>query len=173
MQERTLENLILDGEDYIFAGDLTIEGDVILKNASLIVSGELCFPNNFTTISITGGNILAETLSSYATITIRDGDICVSYLDTSDIDSDSNIEVSKDSNVSDISCLNYEVSGDSNSHTINAIQDVFILGYSDSDSITARDVLIGCDCNLHSMPLTAKSFECQGEIINCYSMSIG
>ena len=89
MQERTLENLILDGEDYIFAGNLTIKGDVMLKNASLIVSGELCFPNDFATISITGGNILAGTLSSDATITIRDGDICVYDLYTGDINSTS------------------------------------------------------------------------------------
>lgn len=173
MQKRTLECLFLENEDYIFEGDLTITGDICIKNCNLIISGSLTFSNKNANISIIGGDITAKQLDSYAPILIRDGDIRVSFLDARNIDSDGNIEVRKDSEACDIKCLNYLVGGDNDSSAITAIQDVYILGRNYSHTIKARDVLVGEDCDLCDSTLIAKCFECGGYIHDCSSMSVG
>lgn len=170
MQERTLENLILENEDYIFAGDLTITGKVQLNNASLIVSGTLTLTSD---AEIKGGDIACGSIDSY-NIYISDGDIYVNgNADVAYITSDGNIEVGGDSYAGDINCFNYLVSGDNDSRSITAIQDVYILGCNNSCDIKARDVLIGEDCDFNDYGLIAKSFECSGEIERCSSMSVG
>lgn len=173
MQERTLQNLLLEGDDYIFDGNLTITGDVSIQNGNLIVSGSLVFSNKNANISIIGGNIAAKELESVATIFIRDGDIRAFSLDARQIDSDGNIEINTDSEATRITCLNYLVGGDNDSSTITAIQDVYILGRNYSHAIKARDVFIGGDCDLCDSTLIAKSFVCEGYIHDCSSMSVG
>lgn len=181
MQERTLEKLIVKNTDYIFPGNLTINGDINIENGNLIVSGTLNFTNNTATISIIGGNISAETLKSSANIFIRDGDIWVKYLDLdniypnllSNIDSDSDIEVKVDSYVGNITCLNYSVYGHNCSNNITAVQDVYILGTNISEHIKARDVLIESSCDFTDCGIECKSFVCKGEIQNCSYMAIG
>ena len=201
MQERILKSLILENEDYFFtghliikgninisnsniivAGHLTILGDVILKDSNLIVSGTLSFSNEngSANISITGSDISVYELKSSASITIRDGDLYAYYLDLDDIyppaaniDSDGNIEVTKDSYIGNISCLNYFVSGNNYSNTITAIQDIYILGINNSDDIKARDVLIGGNCTFGDGGLISKTFECGGDVGCCSYMSVG
>lgn len=143
MQKRTLENLILEDEDYIFAGDLIINGDVNIKNGSLVVSGTITFAGDDASISIEGGDIVCENLGSRADILIRDGDICVKSLVAQDIDSDGNIEVYGNSSVCDIHALNYLVSGNNESKHITTMQDFYVLGRNNSFYIKARDVLLG------------------------------
>ncbi len=143
MQERTLENLILEGEDYIFSGNLTIDGDVNIKNGNLIVSGTITFAGDDASISIEGGDIASERLKSRADILLRDGDIWVKSLSAYDIDSDGNVEVNGDSYVGNIHALNYLVSGYNHSDNVTTIQDFYVLGHNDSCNIKARDVLIG------------------------------
>lgn len=170
MQERTLENLILENEDYIFAGDLTITGEVHLSNSSLIVSGKLVFESNAT---INGGDIVCGSICAID-ISIIDGDICINgYTDIVDIESDGNIEVGGDIKAGDIHCLNYMVNGDNDSCSITAIQDVYILGCNDSYDINARDVFIDGNCDFNNFGLVSKCFECSGVIDFCSSMSVG
>ncbi len=173
MQERTLENLILEDDDYIFGGDLTINGDVNIKNGNLIVSGRIDFADEDASISIEGGDIVCEDLESRADILIRDGDICVKFLDAQNIDSDGNVEVNRYSRIWNIHALNYLVAGDNDSSSITTIQDFYVLGNNDSRTVKARDVLIDGNCHLHCCSITAKAFHCNGEIINCSSMNIG
>lgn len=170
MQERTLKNLILENDDYIFAGNLTITGEVRLINASLIVSGTLTLEED---AEIKGGDISCGVIDAYD-ISITDGDIYVNgdaYF--GDIESDGNVEVGLDSNVHDIHCLNYLVNGNNDSHGITTVQDVYILGQNDSYSINARDVLIGDDCDFNDSSLIAKCFECSGKVDGLYSISVG
>lgn len=145
MQERTLENLILENEDYIFGGDLTINGNVNIKNGSLVVSGKITLADDKASISIHGGDIVCDSLGSSANILIHDGDICVKSLLAYDIDSDGNVEVNGDSDVYDIHALNYLVAGNNESKHITTMQDFYVLGDNDSCIIKARDVLIGND----------------------------
>ncbi len=143
MQKRTLEKLILKDEDYIFSGNLTIDGNVNIKNGNLIVSGTLIFSGDNASISIIGGDIVCENLRSRAYIIIGDGDIWVKSLHAQDIDSDGNVEVNGDSSVCDIHALNYLVAGDNHSYDITTMQDFYVLGRNNSFKIKARDVLIG------------------------------
>ena len=145
MESRTLNNLFLLNEDYHYDGDLTIKGDVSIKNGNITVSGVLAFDNPHASISIIGGNISADVLCSNSTIIIRDGDIIVNELDTSSIDSDGNIEVTDFCSTGHIKCLNYLVSCDNFSDDITAMQDIYILGSNESRDIDARDILIDGD----------------------------
>lgn len=170
MQERTLKNLILENDDYVFAGNLTITGEVLLINASLIVSGTLTLQED---AEIKGGDISCGSIDAYD-IFITDGDIYVNGDAVwKDVTSDSNIEIGGNTDVCDIHCLNYLVNGDNNSCYITAMQDVYILGQNDSYALNARDVLIGDYCDFHDHSLIAKCFECAGEVNNLSSISVG
>lgn len=173
MQERTLESLFLKDKDYIFNGNLTITGDVCITNCSITVLGTLLFANKNAKISITNGNIIAKHLESSTNISIRNGDIRVASLKAKNIDSDSNIEVSKDAEASNIKCRNYSVSGDNDSSAITAVENVYIHKRNFSHAITAKDVFVGEDCDLCDSALIAKRFTCNGYIHDCSSMSIG
>lgn len=73
MESRTLDNLILENEDYIFAGNLTIEGDCILKKSKLIVSGTITFLSPYADVIIDeGSEIAAETITSNVVCFIKD-----------------------------------------------------------------------------------------------------
>ena len=159
-KNRELTDLFLEGEDYIFGGDLT----------SIIVSGTLTVKG---IINICCGDIVCEKLGCNC-IHIQDGDICVKILSAGSIYSDSNIEVS-DSVISTdhIRALNYLVSGDNDSLSITTVQDIYILGDNDSLSITAREVFIAGDCDLHDESLTAKRLECPGYLTHCSGITVG
>lgn len=76
MESRTLDNLILENEEYIFAGNLTIEGDCILKNSKLIVSGTITFLSPYSDIIIEeGSEIAAETICSNGVCYIKDSSL--------------------------------------------------------------------------------------------------
>lgn len=170
MQERTLDNLILENEDYIFEGNLTINGKVSIKNGSLIVSGNLILDDD---LQIEGGDISCGSIDS-RDISITDGDIYVNtdaYFGA--IESDGNIEIGGTNGSASINCLNFFVVKGNDSTFINAIEDVYILGDNDSYDINARDVLISGNCNFNDYGLTAKSFVCEGNIENCSSMAVG
>lgn len=190
MRVRTLDNLILENKDYCFKGDLDINGDINIKNGSLIVSGILHFSGKF---SVTGGDVSCGRLINHSSfpIVIRDGDICVKKdLTTSFIDSDGDIRVGGDAKVFDgIKCLNYIVSGYNTSGSIAAMQDVYIsydnrsrrisardiliCGHSDSEKIEARgEVVIGGTCNLNYNAIIAKKFYCE-RVTARSSMAIG
>ena len=172
MQNRTLENLLLENEDYIFYGNLTIEGDFIVKNANIFVSGTLKLTNkNKATISITNGNISACRLESNADIFIRNGDISVMFLQARNIDSDGTISVIHKADVYDIVCFNYLITGNNDSGRISAFHDICILGENDSRHIIGRYVFVADNCYLNRAGVTAKEFECGGKIEDClYSL---
>lgn len=189
MQRRTLENLILENEDYFFTGHLIIEGEVIICNGNIIVAGNLSIYGNVSIIN--GSVIVSETLSLTSPIEVKGGDIACKTINAtdisitdgdiyvhgiacfSDIKSDGNVEVGEDSYASNILCFNYLVSGNNYSGSIITTQDVYILGDNSSDSIKARDVLIVGYSDFNGNELIAKCFECRKRIINCSSMSVG
>lgn len=184
MQKRTFENLILDGKDLFLEGDITIKGNFEIKGANLIVSGNLTILGkngveiengeiivsgeltiNTINFNINGGNISCDLLYCQ-NINISDGDIWTNTdLDAKDnITSDGDIEVGGNSFVSDVTCLNYLVTGDNNSESINASHDIYILGNNDSCDLTAREILIDGDCNTNAFPITAHHFVCSGDL---------
>lgn len=179
MQERILDKLILENEEYIFVGNLTINGDIIMKNSNLIVSGTLSFSKIHANISIINCNISANEFKSVTSITIHSTDIYVNFLDFDDIKysfniiSDGNIEVRKDSYIGNVICLNYFVNGNNNSNCITAIEDIYILGNNDSYNITARDVFICGNCELNDYTLISKALFCPEGISHCSYLAVG
>lgn len=192
MQKRTFENLILDGEDLFLEGDITIKGSFKMKGANLIVSGNLTISCNDTVeiengdiivsgdltieknINIKGVNIYCDRLEC-CDVNISDGDIWTNFsLDAGDITSDGDIQVgsiSSISRVSNVTCLNYLVTGNNNSVSINASQDIYILGNNDSYDLTAREILIDGDCDTNDFPITAHHFVCTG-YLSCKGLFI-
>lgn len=171
MQQRTLDNLLLNGEDYTFEGSLTIYGEVNLVNCSLIVNGRLLIHDD---VKITGGNIIATHLFIEGNVSIDDGDIIVhGNLDASNITSNRNIEVDGDSDVKQVTCLNYLISRDNNSHSITAIQDIYILGDCDCYNLKGREIFIDGNLYFNKHSLSAKTFCCNGKIQDCFSLSVG
>ena len=82
MQKRTFENLILNGKDLFLEGDITIEGMLEIKNANLIVSGNLTVLDNYGIIKVENGNIIVSgTIKVYHDIYIESGDISCNFLD--------------------------------------------------------------------------------------------
>lgn len=186
MQERTFENLIFDGKDLflegaitikgsfemngsklIVSGNLTILGDdgVEIENGDIIVSGDLTIEKN---INIKGVNISCNCLQC-SDINISDGDIWTNtdlLASTSNITSDGNIEVKGNSNVADITCLNYLVAGYNDSASINASHDIYILNDNDSCDLTAREILIDGNCYTNGYPITAQEIVIDGDCIS-------
>ena len=186
MEKRTFDNLTVDGEDLIIAGDVEIHGVLTVNNANLIVSGAIQFDtkksSTFVTtensINVTNGSINAESIyyqeDVYLDFLVKNGDIYVadtldagyitllgggditcSNLNTGQIISDGDIIVNNDANVQDVTCFNYLVSGDNNSGSIVAMQDIYILGDSDSCDLHARDIFIAKDSCLNGYGITA------------------
>lgn len=182
MESRTLDNLILENKDYIFEGNITIYDNVDIKNGDIIVSGNLTILGEVNIengsiivsgiltiahdadICITGGDISCAAIDCN-NINITDGDVWVNgQLDACDITSDGNIEVKGDAYVGDISCFNYLISGDNNSSSIRTTQDIYILGNNNSCDLTARDILIGRNCEILYDSIIAHHFVCGGEL---------
>ena len=183
MQERTLHNLILNGEDIFFNGNIIIHNYVQLKNANLIVSGNLTIYDKVNIengniivsgilkialnhdISITCGDISCGELECYG-VNITDGDIWTNgdLTASDDIVSDGNIEVGGDAFVKDITCTNYLISGNNDSCDTTTTQDIYILGNNDSCSLTAREILVGGNCDTNRSRITAHHLVCDGEL---------
>lgn len=162
-----LKNLIRKDKDFIFSGDLCISGDVILENCSLIVSGRLEFSNLLAKISVINGNIISEEIIANSDIFIRNGDIWAKNLFAVNIDSNQNIEVRYYSSVEDIICFNYLVCGSNYSSNIVCIQDMYVLGKSESLSIiVGRDAFVGKTCDFGGFGIIAKHFKCLS-VKNC------
>lgn len=173
MQKRkVLDNLILNDEDFVFDGNVCIKGEVNITNGSIVVSGmlELCSGGK-----IVGGDIIADNLSIEGSdLYIYDGDIKTRILvSDTNIISDSNIEVSLDSYVLDVSCLNFLVSRNNVSNSIIAVQDIYILENNTSYEMSARDIFIGGNSYFYNSSVTAKSFYCPGNVQNLSSVLIG
>ena len=183
MQKRTFENLIFDGKDLFLEGDITIKGSFKMKDAKLIVSGNITIlgdddveiengdiivsreltinPN----INIKGGNIYCNVLYC-CDVNLSDSDIWTNTdLDALNITSNGNIVVRGNSHVADVTCLNYLVTGNNNSGSINASQDIYIFGNNDSKDLTAREILIDGDCDTNSFSITAHHFVCNCELL--------
>jgi len=171
MQERTLDNLVLNGEDYIFAGNLRINGKVDITDGSLIVSGKLSIGDN---VSVIGGDIVCGKLIIEGQNTfIRDGDIIVyGDFDAFSIDSDGNIEVSGNTNLYEVKCFNFLISGNNDTLQISATQDIYILGSNNSSCLEARDILITKFSTTTYHSVKCKTFYCPEVISNC-CMTIG
>lgn len=183
MQERTFENLILNGEDLFLEGDITIKGSFEMKGSKLIVSGNLTIlgddgveiengdiivSGDLTIkpdINIKGVNISCDCLNC-CDVNISDGDIWTNTdLEASNITSDGNIEVRGNSYVADVTCLNYLITGDNDSESLNASQDIYILGDNNSCDLTAREILIDGDyCDANAYPIIAHHFVCTGDL---------
>lgn len=175
MQKRTFENLILNGEDRFLEGNITISSKFEMKNANLIVSGNLTILCNGDNVEVENGNIIvsgdliirkainikAVNISCnylwFRNINISDGDIWVNTdLESGSITSDGNIQVGGNPSISDVTCLNYLVTGNNYSDSINASQDIYILGNNDSCDLTAREIFIDGDCHTNDYSITAQ-----------------
>lgn len=172
MAERTLETLVLKDEDYIFAGDLTIEGDVIIKNGALIVSGTLTITSDYQ-ISIIGGDLSVGELNC-GDINVIDADIYVAGdFDCCKVTSNSKILVHGNADTTDISCCSYLVDGNNSSYGIKAIKEIHIEGDNDSHSLNAYEIFIGGDADLNDGYLVALySLRVEGELTNCSSVVV-
>lgn len=165
MEERILETLVLEDNDYIFAGDLTIKGEVLLKNCSLIVSGVLTLEGN---VGIAYGNIICGSLKSNV-IYIIGGDIWV-HKDIYNyflITTNGNIEIRGNTDVGDIRCCNYLVDKNNKSSNITATNDIYIMGDSCSLNIKGREVFICGESDFNGCYITASYFEHGGEVKDC------
>lgn len=195
METRTLSTLIIKDEDYIFAGNLYISGDLIIENASLIISGDIRFlnysdPHNIKVsnsnisadvisgnvyINIDVGDIYCHTILSACAINISGGDITTRSLLANDIMSDGDILVKDSSCVYSVSCCNYLVTGLNDSSEITAIEDIYILGCNDSASLTGRDIFLdgeNIDLNFGNI-VASRALATSFPIQNCNSIAVG
>ncbi len=194
MQERNLkENLILKNGEYYYEGNLVLEngeyylkgdlfisgGTLIMTNANLVVEGDLkVFPalnedgsiaSPINAATIVNGSIYAKSISIFADIVIKNGNICsFSDLDCENIYSaNGDINVGGNANVFNVYCRNYLVDGTNNSYNIEADESVYIMEYSKNLDITATEVFLGYGGDFNCGVITAQHFEFDGHIINC------
>ena len=182
MEKRTLNGLNLTDEDYIFAGNLTIDGDVVIKNGHLVVSGHLEIINA-KQISI-DGDISAGSLtigSFDCNLAVIYGDIFVAqhfYISHVDLKCN-NINILGNSNMGgNIHCLNFLINGDNESFEIEAEEDIYIMGSNYSASLIGRDIFINGDCNFNDYTSkVSRDAYIGGKIIsgfiNCSSLNVG
>lgn len=179
MQERILKDLILKDEDYVFEGDLTITGRLIVEDGSIRVSGRLLLKGDseLSDSHVWNGNIIAHSLRSLIDLWIYDGDIIIkSDAKFCHIDSNGDIIVEGSSNTRNVICRNYLVSGDNISDDITATEDIYILGCNESGDLKAREIFLGDICKFSpygQMTVIAKHFECVGPIKKCRGIQIG
>lgn len=183
-ERKKLDNLILVDEDYIFAGDLIISGNLQIQNGhSLIVSGELVINLDQSNVTI-NGDISADCLiiiaPRVANLSIHmDGDIYVSknfYIANDITIYCGDIFVNGDSDtVATIYCKNLMISGNNDSSKeIVASQDIYILGNNWSRGLTCRDLFIGRHSNFNYCSLNAFRSACiVGDIDKCRSFTVG
>ena len=177
MEERTIYGLNLTNEDYIFAGDLTIEGNVVIKNGHLIVSGCLVI-NDFSRIFIDGdisaGSILILSSRSDSIQIKVNGDIfSAGFCFIRENLICNNFYAKGVSRCSHISCLNYLVDGDSDCGDIKAEESIYILGDSDSYSLTAVDAFIGGNARFFNQPINVSRALYIGNPDGCSSFNVG
>lgn len=173
MQERIVNgDLRIEGYEYAFKGNLIVEGTVSVINGSLVVEGNLVVRSTCSSINITiyNGTIYAKSITTAA-------DICITY---------GNISTFKDLRCKDILCFggdvsiggnayanfvrcrNYFVNGTNHSDDIIAEQNVYIMEFSNSKSITAPEVFLGAGGDFHGGTITANHFEFDGHIYGCF-----
>lgn len=184
MQERTLENLILNNENYIFDGDLTIIGDVCITNGDLLVSGKLLFrgfkedtPESRPVI-IRNGSIIAHSLVSKTQIFIYNGNLIVkTNANVGHVYCEGNVEVNGSCSTYNVTCHNYLITGRNASDDITATEDIYLLGPCKYlGDLTAREIFIGGPCEFDSqkdITIIAKHLECVGPLYKCHGMLIG
>lgn len=181
MQNRKIYgNLVVENEDYIVKGNLSIIGGTItLINANLVVEGSLkVLPEHFslsnnvelyTPVLVQNGGIYAKDLSVLEDIVITNGNICTFFdLDCYDIYSTGDINVGRNSNVGSVFCRNYLVDGCSDTFLIEAEKSVYIMEYSNNFGITAPEVFLGDGGDFNGCDITAKHFEFGGHVTNCF-----
>ncbi len=194
MRERNLkENLILKNGEYYSEGNLVLEngeyylkgnlfisgGTLIMTNANLVVEGDLkVFPSlnedgsidsPISAATIVNGSIYAKSISIFADIVIKDGNICTfSDLNCENIYSaNGDINVGRNANVCNVYCKNYLVDGTNCSYNIEADESVYIMEYSKNLNITASEVFLGYGGDFNCGVITTKHFEFDGHITNC------
>lgn len=193
MAIRTLGDLTIKDEDYIFAGDLVVSGNLTIENASLIVSGIIYFDLSEHYIHITNGDISANGINGAGAmdvtievgdiychdelyvgdINISGGDITTSFLTSSNITSDGDI-IANSSSVLSVSCCNYLITGNNSSTDITAIEDIYIFGDNSSCGLTGRDIFLTGNNDLHDWSIIAsRALELTGSIQNFASISVG
>lgn len=172
MQERILDGLKVENEDYIFEGDLIINGPVIVENANLIVAGSIIASED---IIVSGGDISCHDLECMrGYVLIDDGDIFVAdVFSAGDVISDCEIYVGYLFEARNISCMNLMVAGLVRISSITATQDVYVMDDCSCYSMNARDVLI-CGDLIVEETLKYKNFFCEGStLLQGTSISIG
>lgn len=179
MQERTLDNLILENEDYVFDGNLTIKGTVRIQNGSLIVKGKLLFKPNIedASISIFNGNIIANSIKSFCKIFVSNGNIIIATdADFTHVHCENgDIKVDGSCSAYNVNCRNYLISGYNDSDDIKASEDIYILGINVSGDLVAREIFLADFCEFQPygpITVTAKHFEYKGPLLNCRELLI-
>lgn len=181
MQNRIYGNLVIENEERVVKGNLSIVGGtIIMTNANLVVEGDLTvFPEcsniddianlSIDSITIVNGGIYAKSISTLSDIVIKNGNITTfADLNCENIYSDGgDVNVGGDANVANVYCKNYLVDGNNDSYEIEADCSVYILGTSSNHNISAPEVFIGEDSYFYSFILTANYFETGGHVINC------
>lgn len=178
---RKIHDLILKNENYIFSGDLEIEGKIVIeKGSQLIVSGKLAIKSNDITVygDISACEICINSLNE------DDNNIFLIYGDIyafkkliirvpihleGDIFAHGQLTACRD-----ITCKNFFVDGNSHTHCINAKETIRILGNSYSRSLNARNIFINGDADFHNHSLIAShSAYIKGRISLCSSINVG
>lgn len=172
MQERIINgDLRIEGYEYVCKGDLIVEGSIAVINGSLIVEGDLLLRSKCSSINITvySGIIYAKSITTLA-------DICITYGNLSTFKDlrckdilcyGGNISVGGNTHVQSVRCRNYLVTGINNSDDIIAEQNVYIMDFSTSKSITAPEVFLVGGGNFQGGTITADCFEAGWHIYNC------
>lgn len=177
MEKRTLYGLNLTDEDYIFAGDLSINGDVVIKNGHLIVSGHLEIIHA-KQISIDGDISAGHFTIVGCNVDFKqvevNGDIFVAGTSYIEENLTCNNFYSKGlSQCHNISCLNYLVDDDNDCYNIKAEESIYILGDSDSHALTAVDAFIGGKALFYNYPVNVSRALYIGNPDGCSSLNVG
>lgn len=169
MQERTLKELKLTNEDYVFDGNLTIEEEVEVFHGSIKVSGKLVLKgfkeeNWNCKCVIYDGNIIADSLKSRIKINVYFGNIIIKsdafFAHVSVVRG--NIIVDGSCKAFNVDCCNYLISGDNTSDDVTATEDIYILKKNYSGDLKAREIFLGASslfAPYGPVTVTAKYFE--------------
>lgn len=173
MQKRIIDgDLVIKGCNHVFKGDLVVEGSIIVNEGSLVVEGDLLVRSKCSSINLTlfKGDIYAKSITTSA-------DICITYGNLSTFKDlrckdilcfGGNISVGGNTHVQSVHCSNYFVDGANNSDEIIADQNVYIMEFSNSKSITAPEVFLGGGGDFHGGTITADHFEFDGHVYGCF-----
>ncbi len=173
-------NLVLENSEYYLKGDLLISGGtIIMTNSNLVVEGDLkVFPalnedgsiaSPISAATIVDGGIYAKSISIFADIVIRNGNVCTfGNLDCENIYSaNGDINVGGNANVFNVYCRNYLVDGTNSSYNIEADESIYIMEYSDNFNINAPEVFLGYGADFNNGIIIAKKFDFGGHVKNC------